>query len=147
MLDRFHKISEIIASLAIVGSLIFVGIQVSQNTNALKSNAAQTSAASWQEITLTMATDSALIEAWMEKAPNANATANDVRMFNFVAAFLKSVELNYHMWMDGNLDDDMWNSIRAALVNSCLPNHFTRNTGRSREVSGTQLLLGLCSEK
>lgn len=35
MLDRIHKISEIIAAFAIVGSLIFVGIQVDQNTQAI----------------------------------------------------------------------------------------------------------------
>ena len=36
MLDRIHKISEIVAAFAIVASLIFVGVQVSQITGALK---------------------------------------------------------------------------------------------------------------
>lgn len=35
MLDRVHKISEIVASFAIVASLIFVGLQVNQNTRAI----------------------------------------------------------------------------------------------------------------
>ena len=41
MLDRFHKMAEIVASIAIVASLIFVGIQVSQNTTATSSQTHQ----------------------------------------------------------------------------------------------------------
>jgi hypothetical protein len=43
MLDRIHKISEIVAAAAIVGSLIFVGIQMNQNTSALRASFIQSS--------------------------------------------------------------------------------------------------------
>ncbi len=100
-MDRVHKISEIIASFAIVASLLFVGLQVSQNTDALKDNAVQTSAASWQEITLTLATDEGLMNAWLAQIPETEITVDDMRMLNLMAAMLKAAELNYLMWLDG----------------------------------------------
>ena len=39
MLDRIHKVSEIVAAFAIVGSLIFVGIQMLQNNRIAIANA------------------------------------------------------------------------------------------------------------
>jgi hypothetical protein len=126
MLDRVHKISEIIASFAIVASLLFVGLQVSQNTDALKNNAVQTSAASWQEITLTLATDEDLMKAWIAQIPDPDFTVDEMRMFNLMAALLKAAELNYLMWLDGNLSDDMWSSIRENLVGQVTQQPFYR---------------------
>jgi hypothetical protein len=37
MLDRIHKIAEILAAVAIVFSLVFVGLQIKQNTRAIAS--------------------------------------------------------------------------------------------------------------
>jgi hypothetical protein len=115
MLDRIHKISEIVAAFAIVGSLIFVGVQVSQNTGALKTNAAQTSATNWQNLSLVLATDITLAEAWIEKS-GSGMSVSDMRLFNLISATLKSMELNYLLWLDGNLSDDMWLPLRATLL-------------------------------
>jgi hypothetical protein len=115
MLDRFHKVSEIIAAFAIVGSLVFVGLQVSQNTGALKMSAAQTSATNWQNISLALATDATLSEAWLEKS-GGRMTVSEMRLFNLISATLKSMDLNYLLWLDGNLSDDIWLPLRATLV-------------------------------
>ena len=117
MLDRFHKISEIIASFAIVGSLIFVGVQVSQNTSALQNSAAQENATSWQNIALAMATNTELLEAWASYSridPRPSIEQN--RIFNLSSAMLKSVESNYLQWLDGNLSDDLWFAVREGFV-------------------------------
>lgn len=36
MLGRVHKIADIVAAFAVVGSLIFVGIQLQQSTKAMR---------------------------------------------------------------------------------------------------------------
>ena len=115
MLDRFHKISEIVAAFAIVGSLIFVGMQVNQNTGALKMNATQTSATNWQNLSLALAGDATLSEAWLEKSEG-GMTVSEIRLFNLISATLKSMDLNYQQWLDGNLADDIWFPLRATLV-------------------------------
>ena len=65
MLDRFHKVSEIVASFAIVGSLIFVGIQVNQNTNATRVSNAQAAMQVWSDHAMAMATSESLAQAYV----------------------------------------------------------------------------------
>ena len=64
MLDRIHKIAEIVAAFAIVGSLLFVGIQMQQNTEALETGLEQNASHRWQEINLTQIAAPGILEAW-----------------------------------------------------------------------------------
>ena len=57
MLDRFHKISEIIAAFALVASLLFVGVQISQNTDATRISNAQAGFQTWSNQGMAAATD------------------------------------------------------------------------------------------
>ena len=118
-LDRIHQVSEIVASIAIVASLIFVGIQVSQNTNALKLNAATTNAANWQSLLIARASDRDVIKSFIESLEAPEGTAlpevEEVRLGHFLTADLKSAELNYLQWLDGNLSDELWQTNRSGL--------------------------------
>jgi hypothetical protein len=117
MLDRIHKIAEIVAAFAIVGSLVFVGIQMQQNTSALRNSAALENAASWQNIGLALSTNTELLEAWISFARiDPSPTTDEARMFNISSTMLKSVEFNYLQWLDGNLSDDLWFAVREGLV-------------------------------
>ena len=102
-LDRIHQVSEIVASVAIVASLIFVGTQVSQNTNALKLNAATTNAANWQSLLIARASDRDVIKSFIESLEAPEGTAlpevEEVRLGHFLTADLKSAELNYLQWL------------------------------------------------
>jgi hypothetical protein len=121
MLDRIHKISEIFAAFAIVGSLIFVGVQVNQNTSALRNSATQANADSWQNIALSMANNTKLAEIWaatiitpenFEGQPSPDL----VQISAFITANVKSMEANYHQWLNGNLSDELFFAARSGFV-------------------------------
>ena len=121
MLDQFHKISEIVAAFAIVGSLIFVGLQVRQNTDALQNRAAQANSDSWQNLTLSLA-NNPKIAAVM--AANTIVPENSqgqlapelLQVAAYVNANIKSMETNYHQWLSGNLSDELFNAARSGFV-------------------------------
>lgn len=113
-LDRFHKISEIVAAFAIVGSLIFVGVQVGQNTRALKFNATNTISDQW----IGMARDVALSNEFRDifhrglNPVDGNVGKLDPKertalVFWFTGT-LKSYEIGFMHWRDGFVSDRMW---------------------------------------
>jgi hypothetical protein len=121
MLDRFHKISEIVASFAIVGSLIFVGIQVSQNTDATKISNAQAALNSWNDITLAAATNDGLLQGqisgvYPELQPYLSTDKIEAQTFTWLEAGVKAVEVNYLQRQEGNLSDDLWHGYRSGMV-------------------------------
>ena len=121
MLDRFHKISEIVAAFAIVGSLIFVGVQVNQNTSALRNSAAQANSDSWQNLTLALANNPKIAEVMAatiitpEDFPGQPAPEL-LQVGAYINANIKSMETNYHQWLSGNLSDELFNAARAGFV-------------------------------
>ena len=121
MLDRFHKLSEIVAAFAIVGSLLFVGVQVNQNTSALRNSAAQANSDSWQNLTLALANNPKIAEVMAANVilPE-NFTGQPDPEFLQVGAYInaniKSMETNYHQWLSGNLSDELFNAARAGFV-------------------------------
>jgi hypothetical protein len=126
MLDRVHKVSEIVAAFAIVSSLIFVGLQLSQNTDALKSNAAQVSAATWQDLTMEMAANEQLANIWTNSIiqlpliSEAASAVDTLRLTLICTANLKSMETNFRQWNNGNLSDDLFEAARQGFIFSLM---------------------------
>ena len=128
MLDRVHKISEIIASFAIVGSLVFVGVQVSQNTNATRASNAQAAQTGWNEMSMTLATNNDLFDTMMAGIPPELRISlpddAEARAFYYMSAGMKLMESNYLQWLDGNLSDDIWQGFRGALLDMFAGNNL-----------------------
>lgn len=122
MLDRVHKIAEIISAFAIVGSLIFVGIQLLQNTNAVEVSNAQAGINSWNVLSLAIVTDDELMQAHIDAAypeyRESDVDVNARRMQFFARATLRTVETLYLQWREGNLPDQLWTGYRHALIAS-----------------------------
>jgi hypothetical protein len=121
MLDRIHKISEIIGAVALVASLIFVGVQIGQNTDATRVSNSQAALDSWNEITLAVATNDALIQRqrdgmFPELRDRLPYDLEASRMQSWLFAGIKSVESNYLQWLEGNLSDDLWHGYRSTLI-------------------------------
>lgn len=125
MLDRVHKISEIVAAFAIVGSLIFVGIQLQQNTSALMVDSQQSAMAVWNDTSLAVATNERLAELMSaSRYPEFKATesgsSENRQVLNFVAASMNSIENQYLQFLDGNLSKEIWNGFRSGLLSELI---------------------------
>ena len=54
-LEQVYYLGELIAAVAVVASLLFVGVQMRQNSNALRVSATAAGVANWQETVLVLA--------------------------------------------------------------------------------------------
>ena len=120
-LQDIYFIAEIIAAIAVIASLIFVGFQLRQGTAATRAATSQASLGSWTTISLTLAENPDLLQALWEKQriqlPEWNATdARNVRLNYYMTAGMKIVEGNYLQWLDNNLSDELWHGFHRALV-------------------------------
>ena len=121
MLDRIHKISEIVAAFAIVGSLVFVGIQLQQNTSALLVDGQQSAMAVWNDTSLAVATNERLAELMSaSRYPEFQAAegggSESRQVLTFVTASMNSIENQYLQFLDGNLSEEIWNGFRSGLL-------------------------------
>ena len=117
MLDRFHKLSEIVAAFAIVGSLIFVGLQMQQNTDAMRVSFIQSSMESWNLHSMTMASDERLLSEFFsgvypelqQKFGKIDPVEGQVSVW--MTATWHTVETLFFQWQAGYLSDEHWQGL------------------------------------
>lgn len=117
-LEDFYFIAEIIAAFAMIASLLFVGIQVRQNTAATQISNSQASLHAWTNLTSSMANDEGLSQIYATRRTLAGSPvdSDELRMGMWVTAHVKATEWNYLQWLEGNLSDDLWFGYRGALA-------------------------------
>jgi hypothetical protein len=119
-LQDIYFVAEIGAAIAVVGSLIFVGIQLRQGNEATLASNAQAALNSWNQMSLLLATDDRLLTIQQKGThPDFDGHVPDedeVRYNYYKVAGMKAIESNFLQWQDGNLSDDMWQSFGVGLV-------------------------------
>jgi hypothetical protein len=116
-LQDVYFVSEIVAAIAVVASLIFVGFQLRQNTTAVRYDAGQRNASSFQSMTMTVAANDDLLNAWRSgNNSEKDWSLEQSRLVFMLNAFLKVNEENYLQWLDGNLSDELWEAHRASMI-------------------------------
>lgn len=121
MLDRVHKIAEIIATFAIVASLIFVGVQVKQNTIAMGAASRQSAMNAWNENALALATNEQLAKQWVQHRYPVFSEAQELdagfaQVFMYISSSLNTIENQYLAYLDGNLDEEAWAGFKSGLI-------------------------------
>ena len=110
-LQNFYLLAEIVAAFAVVASLLFVGLQMRQNTNALRIAAGQGLVASWSATNRDIIANQDMAELL---APLLDGTAampegaDRLRLLLWSQNVIREGEVNYYNWVDGNLADHQW---------------------------------------
>ena len=122
MLDRTHKISEIVGAIALVASLIFVGIQVNQNTSAMRTASHQEAVNVWADMSSSLVNDDRLAELYADDLyPTLRPygpTGDQVRLLAYLQASFYVIESHYLRWVDGDLPEEIWTSFRTGLFDT-----------------------------
>ena len=119
-LQEIYFIAEIAAAVAVVGSLIFVGIQLRQSTAAAITGNAQSMVQVRTDLALAMATNPELAALHQEGLhPGMReliAPKPGQNMINlWTLATLRSTEAWFMQWRDGQLSDELWSGNRESL--------------------------------
>ncbi len=115
-LEKWALIAEIIGGVAVVFSLIYVGFQVAQNTQAIRINTVQQSL-SWilnesehillyEDLRETMLTDD------LTSLNPTDRQQHDVQRLTMLRVF----EYQHFLYAEGQLDDGMWSGLKQRMM-------------------------------
>lgn len=124
-LEAVYYFSQIVAVIAILASLVFVGIQIRQSTEQAKRNEAATRSAAAQSVHENFASwylfaasnqyDVDVVLRGLQDPDQLNDEESALFMALFQALFSYSQNA-FYMWHEGHLRDEIWNSWAMALV-------------------------------
>ena len=117
-LEEFNYIAEIIASLAVIASLIYIGLEVRQNTAAMQAAGRQAYVDSQASLVSLINSSSTLADI-LHRGANGMSNIKDGEIIQF-GAFLDQAfitfETFYFQWKAGVLDTRLWSIYRHAIA-------------------------------
>ena len=115
-LENVYFIGQTIAAIAVVISLVYVGLQVQQNTNATQMAAAQSTVEMYNTFTSDLCSSSELSDLWRRGLRNFNdlKDTEKVRFSALAGQSMKVFESAHLQWNRGALDDDLWKGLSFA---------------------------------
>lgn len=110
------NVGQVIGALAVIASLIFVGLQVRQNTKATRATALQMNADYWLSY-FTMLADKQLGEIYSKGALGREELEGGQfgQFFFLCRATFMGCENQHHQYLSGLLDDDAYRGYQATI--------------------------------
>jgi hypothetical protein len=111
--SRLSAIAEIVSSVAILITLVYLAIQTTQNTRAIEATSRQaTLARDVEALYLNVANPRLFLNL-----VNRNMTDEEkAQLSSFLFAFTRLREANYLDWKSGAMDDETWQSYLSAIT-------------------------------
>jgi hypothetical protein len=102
-------IGETLAALGVIASLVFVGLEIQQNTAVARAQTRQALTENLQEYIMTLASDPALFEAYQNRFRNGiQGTLDDRRAVYVMYARLRMVENVFLQVQEGVVDESIF---------------------------------------
>ena len=111
----------IVANAGVIAGLVFLGIEVRQNSEAAELQAAQSYVNLSHELDFRIVDDPSLIELFLS-SPESRTPAELVRIERWRFGMLRTWENGFYLHSRGVLDDDLWSGQTAFMVNLLMQN-------------------------
>lgn len=117
-LEQYAYIAEIIAAIAVIGSIIYVGIQINQNTRATEENAAQAFVNAHNDYVGLINSSSELPDVLYRGAKGLSELegSDAIRFMAFHDQAFIALQAAYLQWRAKTLDERLWHSYRQSFV-------------------------------
>ncbi len=115
--EAIGAIGEIMAAAGVIGSLVFVGWQMLQNTNALHTATSHSHMEIYTSLSMSIAENRELATLWSSGLADFSSL-DDVDRVRFIAvasSAFRYYETSFVQHSKGNLDDELWNNIEKQL--------------------------------
>ncbi len=96
-LEQILYVSQVIGSLAVIGSLVFVGVQLRQNTRAVRASTSQAHSTMYHEIVASVIESGEVANIWRRGLAQPDSLGPDelVRFIAFASSFFRFYEASY----------------------------------------------------
>jgi len=128
-LQDYASLAEVLASIGLVISLIFVGFQIRQNSHHLERNEENTTMAEWSAIRQTIITNQEVAEIW-HRGLSDNTDLDDVSLLRLESLFMEHTWAAYHIWdrsRRGLLKHGKFNETMGPFIGEFLNTQYGKN--------------------
>ena len=117
------SLGEFIASLGVLITLIYLAIQMRQNTKAVRLNTAHSITEEFQEMFSLLASDQSLSEVFMEAAQNEELSGvSCLRYYTFMGSYMRAYENAYLQNREQAIISDHWAGLTRMMIDvSAMP--------------------------
>ncbi|HEX3430690.1 MAG TPA: hypothetical protein VHT03_07370 [Rhizomicrobium sp.] len=117
-LSDLAAVGGFVSGLAVLASLIFVGLQLRQNTQAVRTGASQAHSQNWQQITLPVIESGDFARIWRVGLDDIESLTDDerIRFYAFAGATLRFFEGARLQWRHGQLDKEHWHNVEKTAI-------------------------------
>lgn len=124
-LSEWSKFADIVAAATVVISLVFVGLQVRDNTNALRSQTERALVDAIEKLQIHRVTDAEYAELLLRAESGAELSPLDVsRIRTLSYLYLDNWEQAFHDHEKGFIDADVWQALDRWLRHRLAIGHF-----------------------
>lgn len=117
-LEQLGSIGELVGGIAVVASLLYVAVQLRQNTNIHKSYARQSIAARASEFQLAAAQNDEILAVVTKLFRQEELSPQEeVRLHFFLGCLLRATEEAFLQHRDGFLEDEYWDKRANLMLN------------------------------
>jgi hypothetical protein len=117
-LEQLSFLAQIISALAVVGSLIFVGVQLRQATAAIRGSTSQAHSDLYTQLVQSVVDDADFAQIWGRgiTKPEELADADWVRFVAYASALFRLWESSRVQWLNRRLDAEHWQTIEQQVI-------------------------------
>lgn len=117
-LEQASFLAQIISAIAVIASLVFVGIQLGQATAAIRATSSQAHSGLYTELVRSIIDNGDFARVWSTGLINPGALAEDewTRFVAYASALFRLYESSRVQWLNGRLDEEHWHTIERQAV-------------------------------
>ena len=119
--EAIGAVGEFLGAIAVIGSLIFVGVQIRGNTRATQTAAAHGLTTNFISLIRSISEDPEMSHIWVQQATDISALSVDdlQRLMLLSSMVLKSCEDSFHHHQMGQMSDDIWDGWQTLILQTC----------------------------
>ena len=133
-LDRISAMAEIASSVAILGTLVYLAVQTSQNTAAVRASTRQAMLAEDREV-LSLQFEYPEVLEYMSREVGSLEDPEKIRLSSWLVIFLRNRENQWLQLQNGVIDEETWETYSSA-IGPILSREIVRPWWENRAASG-----------
>jgi hypothetical protein len=112
-LEQWALVAQIISTVVVIASLVFVGFQLRQATSAIRASSSQAHSALYTDLVDSIVDNADFARLWSIGLSDPKSLAQEdwVRFVAYASALFRLYESSRVQWLNGRLDDEHWHTI------------------------------------
>lgn len=117
-LEQASLVAQIISAIAVIASLVFVGVQLRQATAAIRASSSEAHAALYTELVHSIIDNGDFARIWATglRDPKSLGEEDWIRFVAYSSALFRQYESSRVQWQKGRLDDEHWRTVEQQAI-------------------------------